>query len=128
MSEKRKFKRVQCYLKIVYDYYNGNPDEIDIKVAAPVKGKGYMLDISMGGAFVVTNSRHGINTPVKLHLSSGKKKHEIDGAIIRTGLLKNNPSEVAQKYAAAKVKEDVYIAIKFEEAYIQFTEADFESK
>ena len=74
-----------------------------------------MLDLSRGGAFIVTDTRVAINMPVRLRFQTKTAKYEVPGTIIRTGLLKNNPSEIAQKYAAVKVKEDAYIAIQFTE-------------
>ncbi|RPI96283.1 MAG: hypothetical protein EHM32_03550 [Spirochaetales bacterium] len=113
MSEKRVYKRHQCFEKIDFDYFEGNPDEIDISSTVPVKCKGHMLDLSRGGAFIVTDTRVAVNMPVRLRFKTKKSKYEAAGTIIRTGLLKNNPSEIAQKYAAVKVREDAYIAIQF---------------
>ncbi len=113
MSEKRVYKRHQCFEKIDFDYFEGNPDDIDISTTVPVKCKGHMLDLSRGGAFIVTDTRVAVNMPVRLRFQTKKSKYEAAGTIIRTGLLKNNPSEIAQKYAAVKVREDAYIAIQF---------------
>ena len=35
------------------------------------------------------------------------------GSVVRTGLLQNNPSDVVQKYASMKIREDSYIAVQF---------------
>ncbi|MCU0844289.1 MAG: PilZ domain-containing protein [Spirochaetes bacterium] len=113
MSEKRVYKRHQCFEKIDFDYFEGNPDDIDISTTVLVKCKGHMLDLSRGGAFIVTDTRVAVNMPVRLRFQTKKSKYEAAGTIIRTGLLKNNPSEIAQKYAAVKVREDAYIAIQF---------------
>ncbi len=113
MSEKRVYKRHQCFEKIDFDYFEGNPDDIDISTTVPIKCKGHMLDLSRGGAFIVTDTRVAVNMPVRLRFQTKKSKYEAAGTIIRTGLLKNNPSEIAQKYAAVKVREDAYIAIQF---------------
>ncbi len=115
MGEKRGYKRHQCFEKIDFDYFEGNPDEIDMSVTVPVKCKGHMLDLSRGGAFIVTDTRVAVNMPVMLRFRTKSAQYEVPGTIIRTGLLKNNPSEIAQKYAAVKVKEDAYIAIQFAE-------------
>ncbi|MGV7928799.1 MAG: PilZ domain-containing protein [Spirochaetota bacterium] len=115
MSEKRVYKRHQCFEKIDFDYFEGDPDKINIDTAVPVKCKGHMLDLSRGGAFIVTDTRVAVNMPVRLRFQTKTAKYEVPGTIIRTGLLKNNPSEIAQKYAAVKVKEDAYIAIQFAE-------------
>lgn len=115
MSEKRVYKRHQCFEKIDFDYFEGNPDEIDTSVTVPEKCKGHMLDLSRGGAFIVTDTRVAVNMPVRLRFQTKTAKYEVPGTIIRTGLLKNNPSEIAQKYAAVKVREDAYIAIQFAE-------------
>ena len=41
-------------------------------------------------------------------------KYEILGSIVRTGLIRNNPSELAQRYASEDLKEDAYIAVQFD--------------
>jgi hypothetical protein len=43
-----------------------------------------------------------------------KEKLIINGRIVRTGLLKNNPTEVAQKFAEFASKGDNYIAVEFD--------------
>lgn len=113
MSEKRKFPRERCKISVKFKYYEGNPDEIDMGTTTPVKGKGVMLDISRGGTFVVSNSRVSINIPIRLSFKAMKKKYNIDGQIVRTGLLQNNPSEIVQRFADIKVKGDTYIAVQF---------------
>jgi hypothetical protein len=114
MNEKREFPRYACNLSVKFAFYEGNPDEFKIETAKSVKGKGTIIDISKGGAFVVSNSRVNINMPINLNFSSDGKKNNINGIIVRTGLMKNNPSEIAQRYAGKKVKGDAYIAVKFE--------------
>ncbi len=113
MTEKRKFPRQTCKLQVNFEFYEGDPDELDIKSAESIKGKGVIMDISKGGAFIVSNSRVSINMPINLVFSSGDVEKELEGIIIRTGLIENNPSEVAQQYAKKKVKGDAYIAVKF---------------
>jgi hypothetical protein len=44
----------------------------------------------------------------------------IQGNIARTGLLKNNPTEIAKKFSIFSSKEDSYIAIEFNEAINEF--------
>ncbi|MBN2401784.1 MAG: PilZ domain-containing protein [Spirochaetes bacterium] len=114
MNEKREFPRYSCKFPVKFKFYEGNPDEIEIASSSPVKGKGTIIDISKGGTFLVSNSRVNINIPIILTFSSGGKKNNLSGIIVRTGLLKNNPSEVAQRYAGQKVKGDAYIAVKFD--------------
>lgn len=113
MNEKRKFPRQSCKLQVNFEFYEGDPDELDIQSADAVKGKGIIMDISKGGAFIVSNSRVSINMPINLYFSSKNGKYELEGIIVRTGLIENNPSEVAQHYARKKVKGDAYIAVKF---------------
>ncbi|TAL30961.1 MAG: PilZ domain-containing protein [Spirochaetes bacterium] len=127
MTEKRKFERHQCFVKIEFEYWEGNPETIDVELSVPMHGKGAMLDISKGGAFVVTNERLGINMPVRLKVTEGKNRHLLKGSVVRTGLLKNNPSEVAMKYAAVKVKEDAYLAIQFDEVHEEISAERFAS-
>jgi hypothetical protein len=128
MTEKRKYERHQCFEKIEYEYWEGNPDTIDTELTVPRRGGGHMLDISQGGAFVVTNDRLGINMPIKLHIPAGRGRRELMGSIVRTGLLKNNPSEIAMKYAAVKVKEDAYLAIRFDEVHGEISADQFASR
>ena len=116
MGNKREYERYSCSIKLNYEYYEGNPDEVDIDTTVPIKGKGVILDISRGGLFFVSGSRFGVNHPVRLHFSTKRGKHAVEGTIVRTGLIENNPSELAQRYAGRKVKGDSYTAIRFNEA------------
>lgn len=113
MTEKREFERYSCKDKVTFDYYEGDPDAIDPSTTVPLVSKGMMLDVSRGGAFIVSRTRVGINMPVILYLPEKRRVRHVDGIIVRTGLLRNNPSEIVKKYASMKVKEDAYIAIRF---------------
>jgi len=113
MTEKRQFERYGCNIRVEFDYFEGNPDEPDAVDALPVKGKGIMLDISKGGAFIVTSSRVSINMPMNIHFTANKQNRTVESMIVRTGLLKNNPADVVRKYSSLKIREDAYIAIKF---------------
>ncbi len=114
MDEKRQFPRRECNFKVNFNYYEGNPDELDINSAIPISGKGIIMDISRGGAFITSNSRVSVNMPLNLSFSSGKEKYNLSGVIARTGLVENNPSEIARRYAGRKIKGDAYIAVKFD--------------
>lgn len=113
MKERREYKRHNCAIPVSFNFYEGDPDNIDIRTAKPIKGKGSILDISCGGAYVVTNSRVSVNLPMIIIFQFKKKKYNIDGVIIRTGLVKNNPAEEAQKAASFKGKGDYYLGLRF---------------
>lgn len=113
MNEKRKYPRERCEITVKFKFFEGNPEEINIETSTPVKGKGVMLDISRGGTFIVSSSRVSIDIPIKVSFKTKKKKYDIDGQIVRTGLLQNNPSEIVQRFADVKVKGDAYIAVQF---------------
>ncbi|HOO72926.1 MAG TPA: PilZ domain-containing protein [Spirochaetota bacterium] len=115
MTEKRKYPRYACKLKVKFDYYEGNPEEIDIDISVSKKGKGFILDISKGGVFIVTNERVTIGSPIKLTFVTKKNKNMITGNIVRVGLLKNNPSEVARRFVQFSDKGDSYMAVEFNE-------------
>ncbi|MBP7735232.1 MAG: PilZ domain-containing protein [Spirochaetes bacterium] len=123
MVEKRRFPRHQCKLKTVFNYYEGNPDDIDNEITVPSKGKGVICDISQGGALLVTSARVSPGVPALLNFKIKKQKMAIHGRIVRTGLLKNNPTEVAQKMARFSSFGDAYIAIEFKEP-ISFSSED----
>lgn len=114
MNEKREFPRYACNLSVKFSFYEGNPDELDTETAKQVKDKGIIIDISKSGVFLVSNSRVNINMPINLVFTFNKDKININGLIVRTGLMKNNPSELAKKYSGKKVKGDAYIAVKFD--------------
>ena len=114
MNEKRRYQRFPCNIKVDFDYYEGNPDTIDTETTVPIRGKGMVLDISQGGVFLVTNSRVGVALPIRLKFTTKKQPYDIKGTIIRTGLVKNNPSEIVKKYASRDVKGDSYIAVEFD--------------
>lgn len=124
-SDKRKFKRYTCSIKTKFDYYIGNPDEIDINTGIPQKGKGVIIDISCGGVFIASNSRVPAGMPVILYFTLNKKKTTIMGSIVRTGLLQNNPSEIAKKFAIFSSKGDSYIAVEFTDPIEEFDCCDF---
>lgn len=115
MNEKRQFPRHMCKISVSFGFYEGNPDELNIETETPVKGKGTIMDISKSGAYIISNSRVNINMPIKINFSSKGNKNNIDGIIVRTGMIQNNPSEIAQRYVDQKIKGDAYIAVKFDE-------------
>ena len=123
MSEKRKYKRYACKIKTTFDFYEGNPDEVDVVTDVPSKGKGLILDLSQGGVFIISDDRVPVHMPIRVFFSTKKGDHEIMGSIVRTGLLEFNPTEVAQKFARFSAKGEVYIAIQFDEE-IDISEKD----
>lgn len=122
MTEKRQFPRYSCNLKTKFLYYMGNPEEIDINTSVPKKGKGLILDICSGGVFIITNEKVTIGIPIKVNFSIKKNKYNMSGKIVRTGLLKNNPSELVQKYSKLAIKKDSYIAVEFTEKIADFSD------
>ena len=124
MSEKRQYQRLSCNIKADFEYYDGDPDTIDIESMVAIKGKGIILDISRGGLFLVTNARVGVAVPVRVLFSTKNKSLDIRGTIIRTGLVKNNPSEIVKKYASREVKGDSYIAMEFDQLQEAFNPSE----
>ena len=124
MTEKRKHPRYSCKIEALLNYYPGNPDEVDPETAEPVSIKGYILDISAGGLFLITSEKVGINSPAKVVFATSKKEMKVSGRIIRTGRLKDNPSEVAQKFSHFAEKGENYIAVKFDNHLENFSEDD----
>ena len=119
-SDKRKFTRYTCSIKTKFDYYVGNPDEIDISLTVPKKGKGVIIDISCGGVFIASNTRVPAGMPVILKFTLNKQKMSVQGRIARTGLLQNNPTEIAKKFAMFSSKGDSNIAVEFTEPINEF--------
>ncbi len=115
MTEKRRFPRYQCKLKTKFNFYEGNPDDIDNEITVPSKGKGVICDISRGGALLITTSRVSPGVPTLLTFKTKKEKLAVHGNIVRTGLLKNNPTEVAQKMSKYASFGDAYVAVEFKE-------------
>jgi len=120
MSDKRKYARYTCTIKSKFYFFVGNPDEIDINIDVPQKGKGIIIDISRGGVFITSNTKVPAGMPVILKFSFNKQKMNIRGNIVRTGLLKNNPTEIAKKFSIFSSKGDSYIAVEFNEAINEF--------
>ncbi|MFC1668779.1 PilZ domain-containing protein [Spirochaetota bacterium] len=114
MTEKRKYSRYSCDIKTKFDYYEGNPEIIDPDKDTPEKCKGFILDISRGGVFIISKKRVAIGMPVRVKFSTKKNKYNVLGSIVRTGLLENNPSKIAQKFVKFISKGDSYIAVEFE--------------
>jgi hypothetical protein len=113
MNEKRKYSRHSCLLKAKFVHYDCDPEEIES--SKPQKGKGRVLDISQGGLFISTNIKVSINNPIQITFKVGNTKHTKSGIIIRTGLLKNNPSETIKKFSNLKIREKSYLAVQFDE-------------
>lgn len=114
-TDKRKHTRYTCTIKTAFKYYTGNPEEFDISKSIPEKGKGIIIDISCGGALIASESRVTTAMPIILTFKMNKENYTIQGRIVRTGLLKNNPSEIAQKFRLFSSKGDLYIAVEFNE-------------
>lgn len=119
-NDKRKYARYSCSIKADFDFYEGDPDNIDIETQLSIKGKGLIIDISCGGIFLISNSRVSPGLPIVVKFTLNKEKMIINGRIVRTGLLKNNPTEVAQKFAKFASRGDAYIAVEFEKPLSNF--------
>jgi hypothetical protein len=114
-SDKRKHTRYTCSIKTVFNYYTGNPDDFDINTSTPNKGKGVIVDISCGGVLIASDCRVSAQMPIILEFKMKKEKIKVQGRIARTGLLQNNPSDIAQKFKIFSSKGDFYIAVEFSE-------------
>ncbi len=121
MNEKRKYPRYSCKIKADFDYYEGNPEKIDINITVPEKGNGFIIDISAGGVFIVTNTRIAVGIPIYVNFKTRKNSYSRLGRVIRTGMLENNPSEIARRFAAHQAKGETYIAVEFNEAIDSFS-------
>lgn len=119
-SDKRKYTRYACSIKTKFDYYVGNPDDIDINTTVPISGKGLIIDISRGGVFIASDARVPAGMPIILDFTLNKKKINIQGHITRTGLLKNNPTEIAKKFSIFSSKGESYIAVEFSNPIEEF--------
>ena len=118
-NDKRKYERYSCKIKTKFDYYEGDPETIDIHLDVPEKGKGTIIDISKGGVFILSNDRITVGIPAVIHFELNKNKFDIPGKIIRTGSLENNPSEVAKKFLPFLSSGNYYIAVEFNEVFEQ---------
>ncbi|MCX8123743.1 MAG: PilZ domain-containing protein [Spirochaetes bacterium] len=115
MTEKRQHQRKECNIKTRFEYFEGDPEKVSTNQKPAIKSKGYILNISSSGLFMVCNCRVSVQMPMKLYCKINKTKLELTGLIVRTGMIHDNPSEVAQRYATKKVKGDSYVAIRFNE-------------
>jgi len=114
MNEKRKHTRYKCKIKAKFNYFEAD-DEGAYSLDKAEKGKGTILDISQNGLLIITNSKLSINAPIITTFKMNKKAREIKGRVVRTGFLKNNPSEIAKKFFNFSDSADIYIAVQFEE-------------
>ncbi len=121
MNEKRRYPRYSCKIKTDFDFYEGNPDDIDTNITVPEKGSGYIIDISSGGVFIVSDSRVAAGHPICVYFKTRENNYSVMGRIIRTGMLENNPSEVAQRFAVHQAKGETYIAVQFDEPLESFS-------
>jgi len=115
MTEKRRFPRYSCKVKSKFNFYEGTPDEIDFEITVPSKGKGVICDISKGGALLITSERVGVGVPALVNFKIKRNKYAVHASIVRTGLLKHNPTEVAQRMAKFISFGDSYMAVEFKE-------------
>ena len=125
-KERRKYTRFKCAIKSNMDYYEGDPSLIDDVSKMPsIRIRGSVLDISRGGVLVTSNVNVAVAMPMHLAFMVGKAKNERFGRIVRTGLLRDNPSEVARKIADGfKGLESYYIAVEFDDIMPNFSEHD----
>ena len=114
MEELRKYERHNCNIPVNFEYHEGNPDDIDLEQNIPLKAKGRIMDWSKGGILIVSKARVSVGLPIYLYFKIKRKKNKLCGLIVRTGLILNNPSEVAQRIKIEKVKGDAYIGVKFD--------------
>lgn len=122
MTEKRKYPRYSCKINAKLDYYPGNPDEVDPEISVPVSVNGLILDISVGGIFIITSELVSVNSPARVFFSTSNDEVSASGRIVRTGRLQDNPSEIARKYSVFSNKGENYIAIQFDEPLENFDE------
>jgi hypothetical protein len=120
MTEKRTYPRFESKIKCTFDYYEGDPETIDMELEHPEQGKGYVMDISKGGVFIISDERVAVSMPVKVSFSIGKARFNPRGVIVRTGLLENNPSEIARRFSRYSAKGETYIAVEFSEPLEDF--------
>lgn len=113
MQEKRKYPRFSCLLKARFSYALELPSSED-ELPKYKKTLGRILDISRGGVFIATNAICGLNVPVTVTFKTERRVYVCMGSIVRTGLLKNNPSDAAQKYKKLKIRENGYVAVEFD--------------
>ncbi len=122
--EKRKYPRYDCIIKVEFEFFDGDPDDTDQEISIPNKGKGRIHDISQGGAFIITGERVAVNHLVRLAFSTKANKYRTEARIIRTGIIQNNPSEIALRLLPHAKKNESYIACEFTETLADFTQAD----
>ena len=120
MPEQRKFPRYSCSIKTKFEYFTGNPDEVKIETSVAEKGKGLIIDFSRAGVLITGNTRVAAGMPIILNFELVKQKMRITGQIVRTGMLANNPSEVARKFSMFSNRGDSYIAVEFNEPIEDF--------
>lgn len=119
-NDKRKYTRYSCSIKANFEFFEGDPDEIDIETQVSEKGKGLIIDISCGGIFLISDSRVSPGLPIIMKFQLNKEKLTLYGRIVRTGLLRNNPTEIAQKFAKYASKGENYIAVEFDNPLLNF--------
>jgi hypothetical protein len=124
MSDKRLHPRFPCHMKVRFRYFEGDPDTIDLETAPSKTGKGVVLDISVGGVLIASNTRVNVNAPVMIEFRTKKEKLALSGMIVRTGLLKNNPSDLAQQYKGVVFGRDTFIAVHFNNELESLDEKD----
>ena len=124
MSEKRIFPRFSCQMKVRFRFHEGDPDIVNTETSPSRKGKGIVLDISRGGVFIATDTRVSINIPITMNFRTKRETFTITGTIVRTGRMKDNPSEVAMKYSHLRIRRDAYIAVQFIHPIENFDETE----
>ena len=126
MNEKRQYPRHSCHMKVRFSFYEGDPDEIDLRRAVPKKGSGVILDISRGGLFIATDAKVSVNLPVEVEFRSRIELFSLMGSIVRTGLIQNNPSDVVKKYSKMRIRYSSYMAVQFSQPLDFIDEEDLQ--
>ncbi len=123
MDEKRQFPRYYCRLKTRAEIVHRIKTENFVSEKKE-KLKGWILDISRGGVFIVSDASASINRVITISFKTNNMTFDKKGIVVRTGLMNDNPVEVLDKFKNAKLKEKYYLAVQFDEAIQDIDEDD----
>lgn len=113
--DKREFPRYEKDLTMGYAY----PDK-----KSESDHPGRILNISLGGVYMLSGTILEKDTPVTLRFTINKdgdlKKLTTTGSVLRSGKLIDNP-DMAEKYNIRNLEGECFAVVKFEAPFIELS-------
>lgn len=124
MEERRRHPRYKCEIKCHLEYFEGNPNDINIFTVAPIKDEGLILNISQSGLMLVSNLLVTPGMRLRVSFFIRNQTENFLSRIVSTGRRIDNPSDKIRDIADANTKFNNYIAVEFDHIIPELSEQD----